>query len=122
LQCAFEDLEKYKYRIIIDEFTFVCDFAMKLFKLNGIEINIEHLHQLQNLCFTLTKQELPININAVETNSYGEVKTVCDKWAKQMIEAPLNVIEKDADIKQCMCCEKKVEYSTGIFTCKDCSI
>jgi len=58
----------------------------------------------------------------VETNSYGEVKTVCDKWAKQMIEAPLNVIEKDADIKQCMCCEKKVEYSTGIFTCKDCSI
>ncbi len=66
LQCAFEDLEKYKYRIIIDEFTFVCDFAMKLFKLNGIEINIEHLHQLQNLCFTLTKQELPININALK--------------------------------------------------------
>ena len=39
----------------------------------------------------------------------------------EFLQASLAKLDK-LDKKSCMCCEKEVEYSTGFFTCAECSV
>ena len=37
------------------------------------------------------------------------------------LENEIKELKSKLKYKQCMYCEKTVEYSSGVFTCKDCS-
>lgn len=50
-----------------------------------------------------------------------KIKPTIPSKLSEALDVAINIMSK-SDIKSCMSCENKVEYSTGVFTCAECSV
>lgn len=50
-----------------------------------------------------------------------KIKPTVTSKLSEALDIAINIMSK-SDIKSCMSCENKVEYSTGFFTCAECSV